>query len=156
MASQTTRVQVIFLTIQPLRPSLKQDNVVYTGLMWGARRVVHPLFGLKGNRNMWILLFLLFPLLGGAQTVLTISGDIPTTVALKLEDLATMPRETVTVEDQDGAKVAYTGVLLREVLDRAGAPLGKKLRGKALSTYILAKAKDGYEVMFTLGELDTA
>jgi len=105
---------------------------------------------------MWLLLLLLFPLFGSAQTVLTISGDIPSQITFKMDDLAKMPRETVTVEDQDGAKVNYTGVLLLEILDRAGAPLGKQLRGKALSTYVLAKAKDGYQVIFTLGELDTA
>ena len=32
-------------------------------------------------------------------------------------------------------------------------PLGK-LRGKALASYVLAKAHDGYQVVFTLGEID--
>ena len=39
-------------------------------------------------------------------------------------------------------------------LQKAGAPFGKQLRGKVLSTYVLAKAMDGYQVIFTLGELD--
>jgi hypothetical protein len=90
-----------------------------------------------------------------AQT-LTISGDISSPLTLKAEDLASMPRETVTIPDSDGTKVDYEGVPLREILKKAGAPLGKDLRGKALSTYILAKAKDGYQVVFTLGELDQA
>ena len=33
---------------------------------------------------------------------------------------------------------------------------GKELRGKALAGYVLAKAADGYEVVFSLGELDQA
>jgi hypothetical protein len=90
-----------------------------------------------------------------AQT-LTISGDVSSPLTLKAEDLASMPRETVTIPDSDGTKVDYEGVSLREILKKAGAPLGKDLRGKALSTYILAKAKDGYQVVFTLGELDQA
>jgi hypothetical protein len=49
--------------------------------------------------------------------------------------------------------VEYEGVPLRDVLKKAGLPLGK-LRGKALTTYILAKAHDGYQVVFTLGEID--
>jgi hypothetical protein len=44
--------------------------------------------------------------------------------------------------------------MLREILTRAGAPLGKELRGKALATYVLARAKDGYQVLFSLAEVD--
>ena len=65
-----------------------------------------------------------------------------------------MPRETASVPEPDGTKVEYEGVPLREILKRAGAPLGK-LRGKALTTYVLAKAHDGYQVVFALAELDT-
>jgi hypothetical protein len=94
--------------------------------------------------------------IGTAQTLLTIQGDIPAPLTLKAEDLAQMPRETVTVQDQDGTQVKYTGVLFREILTKAGAPLGKQLRGKALATYVLAKAKDGYQVLFSLAEVDSA
>jgi DMSO/TMAO reductase YedYZ molybdopterin-dependent catalytic subunit len=91
-----------------------------------------------------------------APATITIKGDISTPLTLTAEDLAKMPRETVSVEDQDGMKVQYEGVLLREILKRAGAPLGNQLRGKALASYVLAHAHDGYEVVFTLGELDAA
>ena len=102
--------------------------------------------------------------LASAQTATTdaaparivIRGDISTPLTLTAEDLAAMPRETVSVPDQDGTKVNYEGVPLREILKRAGAPLGKDLRGKALTTYVLAKAHDGYQVVFSLGELDSA
>jgi hypothetical protein len=86
--------------------------------------------------------------------VLTIQGDISAPVMLKPEDLAQMPRETDSVSDQDGTKVNYEGVPLREILKRAGVPLGKELRGKALASYVLARAHDGYQVVFSLGELD--
>jgi DMSO/TMAO reductase YedYZ molybdopterin-dependent catalytic subunit len=87
---------------------------------------------------------------------LTIQGDISAPLTLKPDDLAQMPRETMAVADQDGVKVNYEGVLLREILKRAGVPLGKELRGKALASYVLAKAHDGYQVLFSLGEIDTA
>jgi hypothetical protein len=90
-----------------------------------------------------------------AQT-LAVTGDVKTPLNLKVEDLAAMPRVTVMIPDQDGTQVNYEGVSLREILLKAGAPLGKELRGKALSTYVLAKAKDGYAVVFTLGEIDEA
>jgi hypothetical protein len=99
-----------------------------------------------------LLVFTLSCLASG-QEALVVKGDIPTQLALKAEDLAKMPRETVTIPDQDGTKVAYEGVPLREILKQAGAPAGKDLRGKALASYILVKAKDGYEVVFTLAEV---
>ena len=89
-----------------------------------------------------------------AAAVLTVTGDVPSPLQLKPGDLAKMPRETVSVEEQDGTKIQYEGVRLREVLARAGAPLGKELRGKALATYVLAKAHDGYQVVFALAEVD--
>jgi DMSO/TMAO reductase YedYZ molybdopterin-dependent catalytic subunit len=86
--------------------------------------------------------------------ILRITGDVASPSELKAEDLAKMPRETVALKEEDGGTVSYEGVPLREVLARAGAPLGKELRGKALATYVLAKAHDGYEVVFGLAELD--
>jgi DMSO/TMAO reductase YedYZ molybdopterin-dependent catalytic subunit len=88
-----------------------------------------------------------------ASADLTIVGDLPARLVLKSEDLAKMPRETATVAEQDGTKVAYEGVPLREILKRAGAPMDKELRGKALASYVVAKAHDGYQVVFTLAEL---
>jgi hypothetical protein len=38
----------------------------------------------------------------------------------------------------------------------AGVPLGSELRGSALTTYVLAEAEDGYQVVFSIGELDPA
>jgi DMSO/TMAO reductase YedYZ molybdopterin-dependent catalytic subunit len=89
-----------------------------------------------------------------ALAQISVAGDIAAPLILKADDLANMPRETVTIPDSDGTKVAYEGVPLREILKRAGLPQGKQLRGKALTTYVLAKAHDGYQVIFTLGELD--
>jgi hypothetical protein len=88
-----------------------------------------------------------------AAATLTVSGDLPATLVLSAEDLGKMPRETMSVQDQDGTKVEYEGVLLREVLKRSGAPMDKQLRGKSLASYVLAKAHDGYQVVFTLGEM---
>ena len=89
-----------------------------------------------------------------ATNTLVISGDIPATITFKIEDIAAMPHESATVTEEDGSKVVYEGVPLRDILTKAGAPLGKQLRGKNLASYVLAKAHDGYQVLFSVGELD--
>jgi hypothetical protein len=71
------------------------------------------------------------------------------------EDLAKLPPHSVTVQEH-GKAVKYDGVLLHDVLARAGAPFGEQLRGKALSNYVLATGRDGYAVVYTLTEMDTA
>ena len=43
---------------------------------------------------------------------------------------------------------------LQAILAKAGIPIGHGLRGKALAAYVLASAKDGYQMIFSLGELD--
>ena len=88
-----------------------------------------------------------------AAATITVSGDIPSPLVIKAEDLAKMPRDTAVIPDQDGTKVQYEGVPLREILKAAGAPMDKALRGKALASYIVATASDGYQVVFTLAEV---
>jgi hypothetical protein len=49
----------------------------------------------------------------------------------------------------------YEGVLLEELLRKAGMAQGKDLRGPAMASYVLAEAADGYRVVFSLAELDS-
>lgn len=86
---------------------------------------------------------------------IAVTGEIAMPLKLSADDMAKMPRETASIPDPKGNKIEYEGVSLREILKKAGAPAGKALRGKVLTTYVLAKAHDGYEVMFTLGEIDS-
>ncbi len=85
---------------------------------------------------------------------LTVTGDVPMPLTLTLANLAAMPRQTVRVPNPDGSMAVYEGVALIDVLKRAGVPFGGELRGKALASYMLAKASDGYQVVFTPGEID--
>jgi DMSO/TMAO reductase YedYZ molybdopterin-dependent catalytic subunit len=90
------------------------------------------------------------------SATLAVAGDVRTPLTLALDDLKAMPRTHVEVKDEKGTLVKYDGVLVEEILKRAGAPLGAELRGPALSTYVLASATDGYQVVFSLAELDPA
>ena len=88
-----------------------------------------------------------------AAVALTVSGGIGSQLELKTADLAKMPRQTVVIQEHDGTRAEYEGVPLLAILRKAGAPVDKQLRGKTLSGYLLAKAHDGYQVLFSLGEI---
>jgi DMSO/TMAO reductase YedYZ molybdopterin-dependent catalytic subunit len=92
-----------------------------------------------------------------ATAQLTVAGDVTTPLTLSLADLKKMPRKTVAVMNPHEKKIeTYEGVLLEDVLHRAGAMQGDQLRGLALSMYVVAEATDGYRVVFSLAELDSA
>jgi DMSO/TMAO reductase YedYZ molybdopterin-dependent catalytic subunit len=99
---------------------------------------------------------LIIPALFAQQdSKITVGGDVAQPLTLTKEDLAKMPRTKV-VQNGRGSETIYEGVLLYEVLKRAGAPLDQQLSGKALASYVLADASDGYQVVYTLTELDPA
>jgi hypothetical protein len=91
----------------------------------------------------------------GEPPVLTIGGDVPHALSLTPADIKGMTRTTVTVTEE-GREIKYEGVLVGEILKRAGAPLGRDMTGMAVASCVLAKAKDGYQVVFSLAELDPA
>lgn len=83
---------------------------------------------------------------------LTIAG-LSTPVTLTAADLKALPRTRVEVKEETRT-TSYEGVLVGELLKRAGAPLGSDVRGNAVATYVVASATDGYQVVFSLAELD--
>ncbi len=93
------------------------------------------------------------PELVAAQQIVVRVGDKPQMIFTE-DDLSKLPPHSVTVQEH-GKTIKYDGVLLHDVLARAGAPFGDELRGKALSNYVLATARDGYAVVYTLTEMDT-
>jgi DMSO/TMAO reductase YedYZ molybdopterin-dependent catalytic subunit len=87
------------------------------------------------------------------EASLRVTGAVKQELTLTAADLAKMPRATVRTTSQ-GMETVYEGVWLHDILKRAGAPQGSELRGKALAGYVLAVADDGYEVVFSLAEVD--
>jgi DMSO/TMAO reductase YedYZ molybdopterin-dependent catalytic subunit len=89
-----------------------------------------------------------------AGGVLRIEGLVDKPLHLSVADLGRMLRRTVETRDHDGKLVRYEGVLAKELLSAAGAPLGNRLRGAQLSKFLVVEAADGYRVVFALPELD--
>lgn len=86
-----------------------------------------------------------------AQIVLRINDAPPINIASA--DLAKLPRRPAVLNDH-GKRINYEGALLRDVLAIGGLDLSKELRGKQLSSYVVALATDNYEVVYALAELD--
>jgi DMSO/TMAO reductase YedYZ molybdopterin-dependent catalytic subunit len=87
---------------------------------------------------------------------LKISGAVSTPLSLSVADLKSLPRTTLHVTNpHENKSETYEGVLLEELLQRAGVPHGDQLRGKLMSTIVVAEAEDGYKVVFALAELDS-
>ena len=107
------------------------------------------------RRLMWILL--VAGILEGQPPArsLQVTGAVRQPLTLAPEDLQRMPRASVRTESK-GAEVVYSGVPLHEILKKAGVPEGDALRGKALAAGVLAEGSDGYQVVFSLAELDPA
>lgn len=89
----------------------------------------------------------------GGQPSIHVTGAVKHEMTLSAEDLAKLPRASVRATFHE-VETLYEGVWLHEVLKRAGVPQGSELRGKALASYVLAEAQDGYQVVFSLGEVD--
>src|SRR5271155_1608449 len=80
-----------------------------------------------------------------AESALTVTGSVEKPLSLSVSDLQQMPRKTVKAFDEHENKdETYQGVLLSELLMRAGVPQGPKLRGAAMATYVEADGSDGY------------
>jgi DMSO/TMAO reductase YedYZ molybdopterin-dependent catalytic subunit len=107
------------------------------------------------NHFLLLMVLLLVPSIGyAADTALTVTGEVKTPLTLTLAELESMPAETISAKDHDGSTASYQGVSLHTILVRAGVPQGETLRGAALRLCVLVKAADGYQVAFSVAELD--
>jgi DMSO/TMAO reductase YedYZ molybdopterin-dependent catalytic subunit len=87
---------------------------------------------------------------------LRIGGAVSAPLVLTAADLKKMPRKTLSVVNpHNQTKETYEGVLLEQLLHQAGVPQGEQLRGRAMASYVIAEATDGYRVLFSLAELDS-
>jgi len=88
-----------------------------------------------------------------AQLALEVEGGVQKTISQS--EFQKMPHQTLTVTNPHTKKLeTYEGVLLRALLDQVGVPSGEKLRGPEGRDYIVVSAKDGYEVVLALEEID--
>src|ERR1044072_4214243 len=91
-----------------------------------------------------------------SDVLLTVGGELPTSLKLTRADLDKFTRRTVRAKDHDGKEYSYEGIALIDILQKAGVKFGDALRGKALATYLLVEAADGYQAVYSLPVLDSS
>lgn len=91
----------------------------------------------------------------GPQAV-AVLVDGKTTSTLDHAALAAMPRASVTAATHDDKPGEWQGVSLEDIVHRAGVPEGNAMRGRAMARFIRVTGSDGYQVVFSAGELDPA
>ncbi|WP_276481066.1 molybdopterin-dependent oxidoreductase [Paraflavitalea pollutisoli] len=90
------------------------------------------------------------------RATVKVSGEVTKPLQLSLEDLQKMKPATAVLKDRDGKEHPYTGVAVSDILTLAGVTTGQQLHGENLAKFLLVKCADGYEVLFSLAELDAA
>lgn len=115
-----------------------------------------------------VVLLLGWLVLAGPRASQAQAASQPTTATVRLSaqrdtiltatDLGRLPRSQIRVAASDHAgdaahaQVLYEGVAVADLLALVGAPLGSALRGRAVASYVLVEAADGYRVVFSLEE----
>lgn len=85
-----------------------------------------------------------------------VEGEVKTKLVLTPSDVDKLPKTTIIQKDRADKEHTYTGVELGLVLKSAGVTLADELKGENLTKYLLIEASDGYQVLFSLAEVDPA
>jgi DMSO/TMAO reductase YedYZ molybdopterin-dependent catalytic subunit len=112
----------------------------------------------KMKKIAFSLAIILWALCAWAQTSATVKvvGEVLTPLTLTAADLAALPRTIASANDKQGVSHTFSGVAVAEIFNKAGVTTGKQLRGENLAKYLLVTCADGYQVVFSLAELDSS
>lgn len=108
------------------------------------------------RRFCWLVLIGLGSILSASAQTPVLRLILPDrTLTFTAEELAALPRSELTLPDmQDKETRRFSGVSMRDLLVKAGLPLGEKMRGPALGLGVVVRSKDNYTVLFALAEFD--
>jgi DMSO/TMAO reductase YedYZ molybdopterin-dependent catalytic subunit len=96
------------------------------------------------------------PASAAQQSAVKVTGEVTTPLTLSASDLAAMPRTNATAKDKQGVPHTFSGVALADIFNKAGVTTGRQLKGENLSKFLLVTCADGYQVVFSLAELDSS
>jgi DMSO/TMAO reductase YedYZ molybdopterin-dependent catalytic subunit len=114
---------------------------------------------LRVARVLAALLTLGLPVLvlaqGHPDTLLVVGGDVDQPYVLSAAEFAKLPHTSVVAEGHETKKSTFEGVLLSDLLRRAGVKLGADLRGPRVAEAVVVGAADGYRAVFAIAEVDS-
>ena len=89
------------------------------------------------------------------STQLTVRGLDGKAITLSPDEIAGLPHKTVSVFNaHTKANEKYSGVILADLLAKAGVPHGENVKGKLFMTAVIAEGTDKYAVLYALAEVD--
>ena len=115
---------------------------------------------MKFTQRLSLIAFLIAGVLMSASgqkppdVLLTVGGEVDHPMKLTRADLDSFARQSLRAKDHDGKEYKFEGVAVMDILQKAGVKFGEALRGKALATYLLVEAADGYQAVYALPEFD--
>jgi hypothetical protein len=92
-------------------------------------------------------------LAGAADFSVPVSGVKLEPMVIDARLMAELPRQAVDVSIH-GKAAHFEGVWLRDVLLRAGAPMGRSMHGRDTALVVVLTARDGYVAAFALADFD--
>ena len=107
----------------------------------------------KLSLSLLFSLLLFFAIAANGQSV-KVTGEVTTPLIIDKTEFQKFKQVSVVYKDKAGKDHSYSGVLLTDILQKAGVTSGAALRGLNLTKYVMAEAVDGYKVVFALVELD--
>lgn len=104
-----------------------------------------------------LLVVVALPLAAAAAgPFLTVTGQ-KETLSLTAADFAALPHTDIVLPaEDDSPERHFSGVPVKDLLVRVGAPLGDKMKRSAMMLGVVVHCKDGYSVLFALAEFDDA
>jgi len=93
---------------------------------------------------------------GGVSSQFTVTGDVNTPITYTAANLpGSLPPSTVTVSTQGGTLpgTTFTGVSLLGLLNQSGISTDPAIKNDILRDIVVATATDGYQVVYSMGEL---
>jgi len=104
-----------------------------------------------------LAVFLMLPAIASAEDVLLrVGGAVDKPLQLTRSDLQTMPRDQFQIPARHDRNVmeTWSGVPMIEILRKAGAPVGDRLRGRNMAAYVVVIAADGFRAVYALAEIE--
>lgn len=107
----------------------------------------------SSSASALLALALVSPALAQAPVSLELVAESGPATTISLDSLRRMPQVELKGRIHDGPEIVFKGPALEAVLALAGVPQGRDLRGPALLLVVVAEARDGYAVAYSLAEL---